>query len=400
MKKITILGMGMGVGNLTQAALMAIRQADVLLGSPRMQELIELLPEARGKLFYPQYQPKAVQQLISSEEACNFAILMSGDIGFYSGAAKLRSALEDYEMEFVPGISTVNAFFAKLGLAWENAYFVSLHGRNNSLTDVIRRNRLTFCLTGNNIAQIGKDLNQNGFGKIKIYVGENLEAKTERVYETLVEDLPAYEFPSLTVLLFVNENYDERTPTGLPDDRFHRLPSIPMTKSETRSIVLASLQLKPQAICWDIGAGTGSATIEMALNAYKGHVYAIERKEDALPLIRENCQTFHLGNVTLVQGMAPAALADLPKPDAVFIGGSGGEISEIIKTVWQRNPNARIVTTAVTIETVSLSLQTYKALGIEPEIKQISVARAKKVGNLHLMEAQNPITVIVAGSSI
>jgi precorrin-6Y C5,15-methyltransferase (decarboxylating) len=131
----------------------------------------------------------------------------------------------------------------------------------------------------------------------------------------------------------------------------------------------------------------------MGLSAYKGHVYAVEVKAEAIPLIRQNCAAFYLGNVTAVHGEAPAALEALPPPDAVFIGGSNGQLGEIISAVLIKNPAAGIVVTAVTLETVSAALAAFKEAGIEPEITQIGAGRGKKLGGLHMIEAGNPVTI-------
>ena len=393
MKNVAIIGMGLSEGTLTPEAWEAIGEADVLLGAERMLALAG----GFGSRSYPCYLPEDAAALIQKEDAQNFAVLVSGDIGFYSAAAGLREALSGYNLRFVPGISTLSAFFARLGLSWQDAALVSVHGRNRNVADTIRRNRLTFCLTGNNLNEIGKALCRAGFGQIKTYVGENLGTRDERVYDIMAGQLSEGDFPSLTVLLFENERPDDRTPCGLPEDTFLRLEGIPMTKSEVRAVVSSKLHLHPGSICWDVGAGTGSVTVEAALSAYRGHVYAIEQKEAAVSLIEQNCAAFRLGNVTALCSKAPEALADLPAPDAVFIGGSGGKLREIIQVILQKNPNARIVVTAVTIETVSVALSALQDAGLEPETVQISVAKGRKAGNSHLMEAQNPVTILSAG---
>ena len=400
MKKVAIVGMGMGKDTLTLEALTAIKDAEVLLGAPRMLDLASDFYNGTTKQLYPHYLPKDTKDAIAAADAERFAVLVSGDVGFHSAAAKIGDELKSYDLRFIPGISTVNAFFAKLKMPWQHAAFVSAHGRDVDVAGCVRRNRLTFCLSGNNVREIGTALSRAGFGHIKTYVGENVETKQERVFETSVESLETLACPSLTVLLFQNEDFDDRTPTGLPDSRFTRCKSLPMTKSETRAIIMSKLNLRPSFICWDIGAGTGSVTVEMALGAYRGHVYAVECRENAIPYIEKNCTAFHLGNVTAVCEEAPDALAPLPSPDAVFIGGSNGKIEHIIAAVLRKNPSARIVITAVTLETVSLSLSAFKKIGIDPEITQISAARGKRAGALHLMEAQNPVTLLCVGGTI
>ena len=396
MKQVAIVGIGLGENTITPEASEAIAQAEALLGAPRMLAAYKGAP----KPAYPDYLPENAAARITATDAERFAVLVSGDVGFYSAAAGLAETLTACDLRFVPGISTVNAFFAKLKLPWQEAAFISAHGRDANLVDAVRRNRLTFCLTGNNADEIGAAMGKAGFGHIKTYIGENLGAEREKVYEAYAEDLTKDTFPPLTVLLFVNDSFDDRTPGGLPDSRFTRLAGIPMTKSETRAVALSKLNLRPGDVCWDVGAGTGSVTAEMALSAYRGHVYAVERREDAIPLIERNCAAFHIGNVTTVCGEAPAALEALPAPDAVFVGGGGGGSGGIISAVLQKNPNVRIVMTAVTIETVSLALTAFSEAGQEPDIVQLNVARGKPAGKLHLMEAQNPVTILSAGGAI
>jgi len=393
MKKVTIVGVGLGAATITPEAQEAVARAEVLTGGPRTLEPFKDVP----KPLYPYYLPKDVATLVAEESAREFAVLVSGDVGFYSAASGLAEALAAYDLRFVPGISTVNAFFARLKLPWQEAAFVSAHGREADIASFVRRNRLTFCLTGNNANELGSALSKAGFGHMQTYVGENLGTTYERVYETVAENLARETYPSLTVLLFVNEAYDDRVPFGLPDSRFSRLAGIPMTKSETRAIILSKLNLSPAALCYDIGAGTGSVTVEMALCAHRGHVYAMERRAKAISLIGQNCASFHIGNVTVVCGEAPAALESLPIPDAVFIGGSGGEIDGILFAVLRKNPNARIVVTAVTLETVWLALSAFQKAGLEPEIVQLSVTRGRQAGRPHWMEAQNPVTILSVG---
>ncbi len=391
MKEISIVGMGLGADTMTLEAKDAITRADVILGAPRMLELCSDMQKTCCSV----YLPDDVAAVVAQNDAQTFTVLVSGDVGFYSAAAGLNKALNAYDIRFIPGVSTVSAFFAKLRLLWQDTAFVSAHGRESNIVDTVRRNRLTFCLTGNNVDEIGAALKKAGLGDVLTHVGENLGTEQERIYATAAESLG--NCPSLTVLLFVNDAYDGRIPCGLPDHCFARLEKTPMTKSETRAIIMSKLGLNPTDICWDIGAGTGSVTVEMALSAYRGHVYAVERREEAISLIMQNCTAFHIGNITAVCKEAPGALDTLPAPDAVFIGGSGGELPEIINMVLRKNPLACIVITAVTLETVQTALTAFKDAKLEPEIVQISTARAKKVGELHLMEAQNPVTILVAG---
>ena len=395
MKEIAIIGVGLTAGSITLEALDAIKKADVPFGAPR---LITAYQDS-AKRAYSLYRPEDVAGIVASDDAENFAVLVSGDVGFYSAAKGLCAVLSPYTVRLVPGISTVNAFFAKLQLPWQDAAFISAHGRDTDIVSTVRRNRLTFCLAGSNAGKLGGDLCNVGFSEIKVFIGENLGTPQARVLETRAEELADMGLSELTVLLFVNESFDSTVPVGLPDSMFLREKGIPMTKSEIRAVSMSKLCIRPGSLCYDIGAGTGSVSVEMALSAYKGSVYAVERREDAISLISQNSREFHVSNIIPVQGEAPGAMKELPAPDVVFIGGSGGELDEIIDAVLTKNPKARIVITAVTLETVSAALAALSAAGLDADIVQISAARGRKVGRLHMMEAQNPVTIISAGGS-
>ncbi|MCC8060994.1 MAG: precorrin-6Y C5,15-methyltransferase (decarboxylating) subunit CbiT [Clostridiales bacterium] len=169
---------------------------------------------------------------------------------------------------------------------------------------------------------------------------------------------------------------------------------IPMTKSEIRAVSLDKLELRPDHIIWDVGAGTGSVSVEMALRVPRGHVFAVEQKEEGCRLIRDNCEKFAVENVTVCEGRAPEILMELPVPDRVFIGGSGGRLREILDILRQRNPLARIVVNLITLESLA-QLHTYlRERGLEAEIVCLQVSRARKMGEYHLMRGENPVWIV------
>ncbi|MDR1665298.1 MAG: precorrin-6Y C5,15-methyltransferase (decarboxylating) subunit CbiT [Clostridiales bacterium] len=397
MKNIAIAGIGIGENSLTREAVDAITRAEVLIGAQGVLETVSRSLKIDSKPSFPCYSPADVARIVTENPATDFAVLVSGDVGFYSAAAGISKALGEHNVRYVPGVSAVVAFFAKLKMPWQDAALVSAHGRRVNVADCVRRNRLTFCLTGNNTAEIGYALAEAGLEDIPVHIGENIGSATEKIYTAAAGNLPETGCPSHTVLLFVNERYDDRVLSGIPDHRFIRAAGIPMTKSEIRAVILSRLRLRPGDIFWDIGAGTGSVTVEAAFAVYRGGVYAVERREDAARLIQQNVKNFHLGNVTLIQGEAPAALETLPCPGAVFIGGSGGEMLPIISAVLRKSPQVRLVITAITVETVAAAVAALEGAGMEAEILQINAARGKKINGLHRMEAQNPVTVISAG---
>jgi precorrin-6Y C5,15-methyltransferase (decarboxylating) len=392
----------MGTGSLTAEGRQALAEAELWFGAPRLLELFTPLfsGDIAPKAAYPVYTGEEILAALEGREENSIAVLVSGDTGFYSAAPGIYEALRKSQpgmaISMIPGISSVGAFFARLGLPWQDAALLSFHGRDlAALTGTVRRNRHTFCLTGHNAAALGAALCDVGYAGLSVHVGENLGSPEELVRTITAEELSRAELAPLSVLVIVNDESDDRIRFGLDDAAFSRSEGIPMTKSEIRAVALAKLALRPGDLCYDIGAGTGSVTVEMALAAYRGWVYAIEREAEALPLIRENLRRFHLGNVTAIEGSAPEALAGLPPPDAAFIGGSGGNMAEIILLLREKNPAVRIVVTAITLETAAAALDALPGA----ELAQISAARARKAGKSHLLMAQNPVMVISAGGN-
>lgn len=392
MKTIAIVGIGMSPDTVTQEGQKAILEAQVLLGARRMVGYYADL----GKTICPEYAPERVREAVEQSDAAHFAVLVSGDVGFYSAAQGLCRSLSDFQVRLIPGISSLVYFFARLGLPWQEAACVSCHGRSANFVDTVRRNRLTFALTGGNIPELAGELCRAGFEKLKISVGENLGFPEERVFSATAEELCEMQTGSLAVLTAENPDWDDRCPVGLPDECFVR-GQVPMTKSEVRAVIASRLALRPDSICADLGAGTGSVTVEMALSAWKGQVYACDRNEEAVGLIRENCRNFHIGNVTVFGGDNLAVLEQLPRLDAAFIGGSGGEMEELVLRLREQNPHVRIVISAIAPESVTNAIAALTKAGLEPEIVSVSTAQGKKAGRLHLMLAQNPIYLISGG---
>lgn len=404
MKKLVLLGTGMGPDSLTAEGRNALAEAEIWFGAPRLLELFKpLFAGTSGpKVFFPLYRAEEIIAALEGRTENSIAVLVSGDTGFYSAAAGLYGAFQNYRqtrapdltLRALPGISSVSAFFARLGLPWHDAALLSCHGRDAAaLTGTVRRNRHTFCLTGNNAADLGEALCQAGYGALTVHAGEDLGSPGERVRTLSAEELSRLELSSLAALVIVNDEPDDSVRFGIGDAAFERLDGIPMTKSEIRAVALASLNLRPGDICYDIGAGTGSVSVEMALAAYRGRVYAIERRGGALPLIARNLRRFHLGNVTVLEGEAPDALETLPGADAVFIGGSGGRLGEIVSLLQSKNPRVRMVITAVSLETAALALAALP----DAELTQVFAARSKKAEGSRLLLAQNPVMIIRAG---
>jgi precorrin-6Y C5,15-methyltransferase (decarboxylating) len=332
-------------------------------------------------------------------------VIFSGDVGFYSGAKKLNQAVEcqggpwtGYETEFIPGISSLQYFCAKLKLPWEDARVVSLHGREDNILGAVRNNGKVFFLTGGDYSarRICGVLSENGLAEAVVHVGERLSYQNERIVSGTARSLAEEEFDSLAVMIIENDKLLERSVVthGMSDELFSR-GQVPMTKSEIRSVSLSKLRLRPQDVIYDIGAGTGSVAVEMAFQAYEGSVFAVECDEEALGLIRRNAEKFGAWNLNVIGGKAPETLEKLPAPDRAFIGGSKGNLAEILELLVGKNPNIRVVINAITLETVAEAVSQFQRLGFEDvDVVQIFAAHGKAVGSYHMMQGQNPVFII------
>ena len=389
MKEINIIGMGMSEKTLTREALDLISEADILIGAKRLINEFSHM----NKPSFNAYLSNDILEIIEKTDSEKIAILVSGDVGFYSAAEKLVDVLKDYNPNLVSGISSVSYFFAKCSLPWKDANLISCHGLDTNIVSSVRRNRYTFALTGKNIPELQEELLKYGFGDLKVWIGENLGSDEESVQESRISDLGGKEFSSLTVLIIENPDFDSRIRTGIPDEEFIR-GKVPMTKSEVRAVCLSKLSLSPSDTAYDIGCGTGSVTIEMAFSAYDGKVYAFDKNEEAISLLEQNCQKFHLDNVEAICGLAPECLEGLPVPDVAFIGGSSGNMDEIVSYLYGINSKIKLVITAVTLENAMAALDSLKNIGISGDIVQVAVSKGRGIGDLHMLIAQNPIFII------
>ncbi|MBQ8305555.1 MAG: precorrin-6A reductase [Blautia sp.] len=392
--RVTLLGIGMGSpATLTQEALEVLSEADLVIGARRMADAVR---QPHHEILY-EYRSDVIAAYIREHPWYeHIVIALSGDVGFYSGARKLLDLLGP-SVRVVCGISSVVYFMAKTGHSWDDAKIVSAHGRSCNLIPLIRHNRKVFSILGttDGVRNLAKKLVTYGMGDVLLYVGENLSYKEEKVFCRKACELTEYEGDALSVILAYNENAVKmRTTHGLPDEEFLR-GKAPMTKEEVRTVSLSKLQLTEDSICYDIGAGTGSVSIEMALRASQGKVYAIEKKDDALEILGRNKEHFAADNMEIIAGTAPDAMEELQAPTHAFIGGSSGNLDRIVQLLLSKNPHVRIVINCITLETVSEALAVIREHSFTgTDVVMLSAARSKEIGRYHMMMGENPIYII------
>ncbi len=391
--RFSIIGIGTGARKLlTMQAVEALKQSDCVIGAKRMVEAVSTY----AKNSYHEYVPKKILEFVKAHpEYRQYAIVLSGDINVYSGAKKLRTALKDYEIEPVCGISSITYFLSKLNESLENVTLLSLHGREGALISTVRTMQKVVVLLSkeNSIRAVCEKLCEYGLGKVKVTLGERLSYEEERIVKGTAEDFQHIITDPLCLAYIYNEDYEQTITPGIPEEHWIR-GNIPMTKEEVRTISLSKLKLKKDAVLYDIGAGTGSVAIEAGRFLSEGKVYAIEKEEEGISLIKANQKKFMTDQVIPVHGMAPEAFASLEAPTHAFLGGTNGKLKAIIDALLAKNPKVRLVITAVSLETIAEAVTCLKEFNFgESDVVTLSVSKAKKLGSHQLMLGQNPITV-------
>ena len=405
--EITLAGIGMGnKNNLTKEVSEKIEEADILLGAERMLEPYKASMEKRPFYLAKQIVPYLQEiQMKHPMERLKVVVLFSGDSGFYSGCQSLYHALQEEinaaqlkaKMHVMPGISSVAFLASCIGESYQDAAVYSMHGKEiYNLARRIQREQKTFLIMSGvkDVNRLGESLIKAGMNDCEIITGYQMSyAEQQIIKRTLVECIELKEEGLYTCFVKNPNAIKKRLTHGIADGEFIR-DKVPMTKEEVREVSICKLKLCQDAVVYDIGSGTGSIAMEIAGLSPDIQVYAIEQKKEAVSLIWQNMEKFQLENVTVIEAKAPEGLQNLPKATHAFIGGSGGNIKEILQALYEINPNMRVVINAISMETICELKEIQTLYPIEnEEIVQMQLSRAKEAGKYHLMQAENPVWI-------
>ena len=403
--KVDLIGIGPGgKGLLTADAADAVEKADILFGASRM------ISGYDGRKAYPYYRAEDIIPVLEREMPARAAVLFSGDTGFCSGAEKLAPALREWAyasgtecaVELHPGISSFAYLAAKAGVSYQDAKLVSIHGCSGNrraadeLVDSVRYNEKTFVLLSgaDDVKLTGELLAGNGLGEVSIILGYQLSYPEEIVGTIRAEDCGMVNEPGLYTAIVINREPAVRQVLPLISDDGMIRGKVPMTKENIRHLSVMKLGLTKGATVYDIGSGTGSVACEIAVQDRSIKVYAIEKKEEACSLIEQNAAKFGLSNIQTVQGTAPEAMKGLDPPTHAFIGGSSGELREILNALNDTGSGVHVVINAVSLETMAEIQSVLNDFIISDlSIEQISVSRSRELGSYHLMTAENPVMI-------
>jgi precorrin-6Y C5,15-methyltransferase (decarboxylating) len=392
--RVEIVGVAPGAAALPEEAGSAVRSCSLLVGARRH---LELLPDFAGEVLPLEGNTSAAVEVLVRRRDVRAAVLASGDPGFFGIAASVLRALPRDEVRIWPAVSSMQLAFARIGEAWSEARFASLHGRPlEELAPVLGAVRIgLFTDPRNGPAEVARFLLDAGWDDLEMVVLEDLGLPTERLSRGPPSELTGWKGSGLNLVLLLRTVADSRPlGPGVPDAAFSRARGL-ITKAEIRSVALGLLRLPRTGVLWDVGAGSGSVAVEACLLAPGLRAFALEKSAQAFADVVENRRRFRAAGLTPVRGEAPAVFEGLPDPDSVFVGGSGGRLGELLEGAWARlKEGGRLVVSSVLLETAAEALWWGDAGGRSPEIVQVQAARGRVVIGRHLLEPHHPVTLL------
>lgn len=399
---LNLIGMGEGgCTTLSARAFNLITGSHVLAGSER---LLRFFPDFHGKKVPIEGKLSLFLDDLYEESAeATVTLLASGDPLFFGIGSLVTKRFGSEHVTVIPHVSSMQLAFAAVGISWSEAYLGSCHGRDvQGLANIIQNYEKVGLFTDeeNSPQHIAQHLLSFNDAQWTAIVCENLEAPDQRIRVFALEDLAeARDISPLNILILKRDEKQEPQAIipFLDEEAFaHRSPLHGLiTKKEIRALSLACLGLHSRSVVWDIGAGSGSVAIEAAKIARFGKAFAIECDPEGVALCEQNVKHHRTDNVQVIAGRAPEALRGLPAPDAVFVGGSKGEMQEILSySLEQLRPRGRLVVNAVTLDNVNEAYQFFKSRAIQPQVMMVNISRGKPLaGKYTRYEAMNPIHI-------
>ena len=383
---LSIIGLGEdGLAGLTDASRDALARAEIVFGGPRHLALADV--GTRGRAWPVRFDVAAVV----AKRGSNVAVLASGDPFWHGAGGSLAQHLQPDEWRCFPGVSTFSLAAARLGWRIEDVACLGLHAAPFSrLLPVVANGRRAICLVrdGAAVAGLAEWLVQHGQSAARLSVMEALGGPSERVREVRADTMQLADIGVLVAVAVEPVGVVSMAlplVAGLPDDSFAHDGQI--TKSPVRALTLAALAPRPGELLWDIGAGSGSVSVEWCRAG--GRAVAVEARRDRVANIRANVDAFGLAaQMTVVEGAAPAALVGLAIPNAIFVGGGANQ--SLLQRLWDALPvGGRMVCNGVTLETEALLAFWHGAKG--GNLMRIDLAQAASLGRMRGWQASRPV---------
>ena len=402
MKKIYVIGGGPGNSEyILPAAEKIIKQCDYIVGDRRILKSFGLERESQ-QLHVMGRIMESLEWIKNRTDGSTICILVSGDPLMYSLFRLVKRTFVDDDIRVIPGIGSLQAFAAKIGESMEDAKILSGHGRHLSmrqlLSDVCSHPKVFLLCDQERTPQwLAAKLVEHGFPDADMAVGSRISYEDEKIVTAKACQIQKMSFSSLCVVMIRNKGEKAwMAPIFLCDSDFIRNKT-PMTREEIRWIILGKLGLKIDSILWDVGAGTGSVSVEAALKCKYGKVFAIERNAEALSVLEQNKHKYLLDNMEIIHGKASQSLQGLDTPTHVFIGGTGGELEPVLDHVRLLGKNIKIIISCVTLETLTLAYDLCRTMDglAKPEILTINIEHSRPIGSYTMMEGGHPVTLMM-----
>lgn len=387
---VYIVGIGPGAEDyILPKAIKTLQESDIILGFGRAIESVDFVDTAKIKV---NKISEVVNELNKNRDK-NIAIVASGDPLYFGITEYIKNNYES-EVEVITGISSFQYFMERLNKSWQGAYLGSLHGREEDFIKRVKENKLSIWLTDskNSPRDLAERLIKEGLNP-KMYVGENLSYGNERIECGDASYIKEREFSSLCVMAIENEEIFKEVDriSFISDEEFIR-GNCPMTKEEIRILSIAKMNLSQNSRVLDVGAGTGSISIQAAKICSYGEIVALEKDKDALEVIYKNIEKFKAHNVRVIEGEALTATVE-EKFDSIFIGGSGGNLEDLIKKYCSMlTEDGKIVLNFITINNLYVAMNTLMELGYKVKCAQVSVSKTR--GQTYMLMGNNPIFIV------
>ncbi len=408
-----------GTHGLSTEALTAIQSADVVIAASRTLKLFSspiANAEQKDLTGHLKDVPRWITEALQRNK--KVIVLATGDPLCHGIASYLYKKLAAEQLQVIPNTSSIQLAFAAVGLSWQDAKIASVHSKDAGewqkgagpehgffplLQAIFNHDKLAI-LTGpeNTPDRIARMmLLENIAEQFDITVAENLLCPDEKVLQDKPASYIAEQGFNGNDIVILQRKQASRVSTlfGLQDSDFHqRKPDKGLiTKREVRAVSLARMQLNHQSIVWDIGAGSGSVGLEAARLCQQGYVYAVEKNIADFEIATKNAEQLAVYNYQLINSKAPEGLQDWPNPDAIFIGGTGGELAQLIQLCLQRlNNEGWLVMNFVTVENLSSAIETLKQQDAHWDMTQLQASRSQPILHMHRMQAENPVWIISA----
>jgi len=403
MNRVSVIGLGMSWQDLTDRHLTIISQSDVLMGGVRH---LALFPDFAGEKIEISNNLKEIAAFILKHQASRkITVVASGDPLFYGIGGYLSRKIGRDKITVYPNVSTVAAAFGRLGESWQDAELISLHGRKltSAHLERIRNCQKAAVLTDGTRtpAWIQSKLRQAGIHGFTTCVLEKIGGKDETITWITGDDLCERDFSDPNIVILLKEKKETKKPLeetriniGMPETLFHHEKGL-ITKPEVRAVSLSKLKLMSDHILWDLGAGSGSISIEAHCFIKTGQIIAVEKNRNRIKDIEANKRKFNVDILKVVHAELPDGLENLPVPERVFIGGGGKNLAELIeRSASFMKKGGRMVVNTVLLGSVSSVLEKLEELNFNTEIVQLQVSRGHPMPWNLMLKGQNPVFII------